>query len=283
MFDTHFRQLDPQLGRWWNLDPLAYKYFSYSPYNYVDNNSISNADPDGREIIGATKKDAKQAQKNIMGMFKGDKFAAVRGLLTLNKKGTTFNAIDSKALDGALQGLNADDKALVTTVANTINSKDKHMIEFVSSDGKLSTDGSNAVNNSLKGGLQGVLDKNDGQLPAAIASAFGGSGITMKTDDGTYSILITGLDESKSGTDYYNSDTKKMGNNPAGESATTGHELFGHGRSLALGRTGTQQADAIQTENLILRVMGYSNIQRDGTGHGDGTKVSNQSALPGYQ
>ena len=64
---------------------------------------------------------------------------------------------------------------------------------------------------------------------------------------------------------------------------TVGHELFGHGRSLALGRTTSQQTDAIQTENLILRVMGFGNIQRTGTGHGDGTPVANPSAFPSYQ
>jgi len=270
-------------SRWFSVDPLANKYPSLSPYNFVDNNPIKNVDPDGAEIVGETKKDARQAQQDIQGMFKGDKFNSVRSLITLNKKGTTFNSIDSKALEAATKDLSADDKALVSMVANTINSKDIHTIEYASATDKLSTDASNDINASLKGGLQSVLDANDGHLPAAVASAFGGSGITLKTDNGTFSVIITGLDPSKSGTDYYNSDTKTMGNNPAGEPATVGHELFGHGRSLALGRTGSQQADAIQTENLILRVMGFGNVQRDGTGHGNGTKVDNPSALPGYQ
>lgn len=270
-------------SRWWSPDPLAYKYFNLSPYNYVDNNPISHVDPDGREIIGESKSDAKKALKDVQGMFKGDKFAAFNALLGL--KGSKFQAIDGKALAGVLGSdkLSNDDKALITMVANTINSSDKHMIEYVASDGNLSTDASNALNKGAKGALQPILDANGGQMSAAVASAFGGAGITTKTDDGTFSVIITGLDPSKAGTDYYNSDTKTSGDSPAGEPGTVGHELFGHGRSLALGRTSSQQADAIQTENLILRVMGFGNTQRDGTDHGNRTKVDNPSALPGYQ
>ncbi len=70
---------------------------------------------------------------------------------------------------------------------------------------------------------------------------------------------------------------------PLGREGTTGHEVFGHGRSLALGRgDANQQQDAIRLENLILRVMGQGGIQRDGTDHGTRVKVENTSKLPGY-
>lgn len=43
-----------RLLRWISVDPLASKYPSSSPYNFVDNNPIMRIDPDGRDWIVAT-------------------------------------------------------------------------------------------------------------------------------------------------------------------------------------------------------------------------------------
>lgn len=40
----------PDIGRWISPDPLSEEYTSWSPYNYVMNNPISNTDPDGRSV-----------------------------------------------------------------------------------------------------------------------------------------------------------------------------------------------------------------------------------------
>ena len=47
LYDTHFRQLDPQLGRWWTTDPLTSKFPWQSPYVAFDNNPILKTDPTG--------------------------------------------------------------------------------------------------------------------------------------------------------------------------------------------------------------------------------------------
>lgn len=272
-------------SRFYSVDPLAYKYFSTSPYVFVLNNPISNVDPDGREVVGVTKGDAKKVQADLNAVFKDEKFNGLRALFTLDKKGLTFNKIDATALGTALKGvtLSTDEQSLVDLVTGTINSDQKHLVEFANQKDNISKKGQDIMSKNLPSALVDPVVAANGGLPASIISAFGGSGLTVEMEKGTYSLLIEGLDAAKSGSDYLNSTTGAYGNNPAGRASTTGHEVFGHGRSLALGRgASAQHADAIRAENLILRVMGFGNIQRDGTSHADRTKVTNPSSLPGY-
>ncbi len=49
--DYGARNYDPALGRWMNMDPLAEKFASMSPYCAMGNNPIFYIDPDGREIV----------------------------------------------------------------------------------------------------------------------------------------------------------------------------------------------------------------------------------------
>jgi RHS repeat-associated protein len=47
LYETNFRSLDPQLGRFWQMDPLAQTLPSFSPYQFADDNPIFFNDPLG--------------------------------------------------------------------------------------------------------------------------------------------------------------------------------------------------------------------------------------------
>lgn len=47
LYETNFRSLDPQLGRFWQVDPMAKQSCMLSPYSYAADNFISNNDPTG--------------------------------------------------------------------------------------------------------------------------------------------------------------------------------------------------------------------------------------------
>src|SRR5690554_4771650 len=50
LYDYGWRNYDPALGRWMNIDPLAEKYEGITPYSFALNSPVLLSDSDGREI-----------------------------------------------------------------------------------------------------------------------------------------------------------------------------------------------------------------------------------------
>ncbi|NCU04876.1 MAG: hypothetical protein GXC73_12900 [Chitinophagaceae bacterium] len=47
LYETNYRSLDPQIGRFWQIDPLSEEFEDLSPYSYAYNNPILFNDPMG--------------------------------------------------------------------------------------------------------------------------------------------------------------------------------------------------------------------------------------------
>ena len=91
-------------------------------------------------------------------------------------------------------------------------------------------------------------------MPAWVVQAQGGTGVTVATKQGSYSIVLEG------------SNITHAGN----RAVTSGHEIFGHGIPLANHIFNYENnKNAIQTDNLLRRVMGVGTY-RDGSDHGGG-------------
>lgn len=69
LYETTFRGLDPQLGRFWQIDPLAAASVSLTPYHYVGNNPLLFNDPFGLDTVrvtGAGSHKIKVAQGDVL-------------------------------------------------------------------------------------------------------------------------------------------------------------------------------------------------------------------------
>lgn len=243
---------EKSVQRFYSVDPLAEKYAAISPYAYVANNPIIFIDPDGMQIVGVTRDDARKKHEDLNTMFAGEQFDAFRSAITRSGRrgdGNTFNKIGAETLEKSLSGLEGDDLALAQMVAGAINSDDIHKIEYLSGD-FTSSEGATAFKDYMNSVQQGVGDKSltpDGKLHAGWIKSHG-DGLNVPTKGGSHSFVVS---KSK-GTD---------------RAIISGHEVFGHGIPSARKLSPSENnANAIRAENLMRRVLGLP--QTDGSRHG---------------
>lgn len=225
-------------------------------FEYQENKQLRRAVERELEIIGEAVNKALVIQPN----------------LSDSKRNKMVAKISEESIQQVLSNpnLNEDQKAIIEIVSNTINSSDKHVIEYagignISYDAQLAFVSNMSKSPELSSLIRSVVEKNGG-IPVNVLSALGGGeGVTAKTYNGSYSVIFTGKHQN-------------------GRPVTMGHEVFGHGRPLALGRTdeSQQHIDAVQMENLILRVM-HINYINNGANHGPGIMIKNPSDIPSYR
>jgi len=103
MGTTEYRQLDPRIGRWLTIDPLASKYPSMSPYTSMNNNPITTNDIYGLEGNDYIKKaGSKTWEYDSRVKTEGD-------AIELYGEGTRY-AAPGYEFDGAIHGVATGDR-----------------------------------------------------------------------------------------------------------------------------------------------------------------------------
>jgi RHS repeat-associated protein len=252
----HWRDYAPAIGRFNKIDRFAEKYQNLTPYHYAANNPLRYTDVKGDSLQGITRSDARKARRAIRKNFRG-KNRKLRKLFRTN--GKKFKSISKEALANASDGVSEEAAILASAYAEAINSDEVHRVEFVNRKDKLSKF-------SQEKTALGLMKYATG---ADVDKKAGGAINAPDMYGGTHTIIVN---NAKNKLPLFDTQTNKVVGSSLNIPATLSHELLGHGLGLIHNSEGSMDIDAIQMENLSLRLQGLGRYQR--FSHADRTKTS---------